>query len=320
MLGSKRRIEFNSEAIEPRDRYSYWNDVVCARLSPSENLSLVAADAFRSKLINVEIGAVNLCHLSASPMRYDRTRRMISDKPNDDIFIAVIERGSGQFAQLGREQTPHAGDVLIYDSGRPFKWNLSEDTAMMIAMMPRDKLERKVQNLHSLMGRMLPAGQVAAGILKSNMREFLKIEHCNSSYCEERLESSLMDIISSSIEFGFYGDGISLSHRDILEKAKRYILDNMDDPRLSTDLIARCVGTSRRTLFRAFACDGTTLVNWLSEQRLDRAFALLHGKKVNTVTQAAILCGYEDFSNFTRAFKHRFGTLPKDILKRQVAI
>ena len=75
--------------------------------------------------------------------------------------------------------------------------------------------------------------------------------------------------------------------------------------------LARLCNVSTRTLQRYFARQGLRGSHWLRELRLKEAYqSLLSGERVKV---AALDCGYEHLSNFSRDFKQQFGVPPSCI-------
>lgn len=85
---------------------------------------------------------------------------------------------------------------------------------------------------------------------------------------------------------------------------------------LSLDELARQAGTNPNTLQKHFrAVYGTTVFDFLREQRLQRAREALERDGVS-VAQAAALAGYSSAANFATAFRKRFGMPPKLVRNR----
>ncbi|MBU9219781.1 helix-turn-helix transcriptional regulator [Burkholderia multivorans] len=79
---------------------------------------------------------------------------------------------------------------------------------------------------------------------------------------------------------------------------------------LSIDDIARHAGMSVNAMQRQFrAAYGTTVFDFVREQRLQRARLALERDAVS-VKQAAALAGYTSAANFATAYKRRFGVTP----------
>jgi transcriptional regulator GlxA family with amidase domain len=82
---------------------------------------------------------------------------------------------------------------------------------------------------------------------------------------------------------------------------------------LDVDQIARASSMATRTLYRLFALEATTPMQWLWEQRLIKSYRLLEGGKPKRVTEVAMACGFKDLSHFSRLFQARFGQSPSTL-------
>jgi len=81
-----------------------------------------------------------------------------------------------------------------------------------------------------------------------------------------------------------------------------------DDP-APVAVLARRAGASRRTIERTFVKDtGMTLAEWRRRLRLLHAVRLL--AEGESVTAAALACGYTSISAFIAVFKREFGVTP----------
>lgn len=93
-----------------------------------------------------------------------------------------------------------------------------------------------------------------------------------------------------------------------------YIKSHLSD-KLTLDAIARHVGISKYHLSREFKeLTGQTVFEMVNLIRCKEAKRLI----VNgaTVSEAAVACGFENASYFSRCFKKQFGTLPSTCKKR----
>ncbi len=95
---------------------------------------------------------------------------------------------------------------------------------------------------------------------------------------------------------------------DAIKKAIDYINDNFNS-KLSLEKIASNSFVSVNQLCRLFNkfC-GTTVSKYIVSKRITEAKKLLSSGK--SVTETAILCGFEDYANFIRVFKKHVGTTP----------
>lgn len=98
--------------------------------------------------------------------------------------------------------------------------------------------------------------------------------------------------------------------KQIMEKAKQYIMDNYQDPDLSVEQICRYLHMSPAyfsTMFRK--ATGQTYVNYLTEVRLNKAVELLNMTDDKTYVIASKV-GYQEQNYFSYVFKKKFGVSP----------
>ncbi|MEM7061651.1 MAG: AraC family transcriptional regulator [Cyanobacteria bacterium P01_B01_bin.77] len=110
---------------------------------------------------------------------------------------------------------------------------------------------------------------------------------------------------------------VSIKRKDLdgLHQAKSILLQKMDNPPSPSDL-AKQVGLSERKLQQGFQeLFGTTVFGVLHDYRMERAKQLLETDQM-TVSAIANTVGISHRGYFATAFKRKFGTTPRDYLKR----
>ncbi|WP_245529214.1 helix-turn-helix domain-containing protein [Brucella ovis] len=86
---------------------------------------------------------------------------------------------------------------------------------------------------------------------------------------------------------------------------------NLQDFRLDPDRIARACGISTRYLHELFKDTGQTVRHWIREQRLAACReALEDPDNIQTAAEIAYSWGFNDQTQFSRAFKAQFGLPP----------
>jgi AraC-like DNA-binding protein len=93
-------------------------------------------------------------------------------------------------------------------------------------------------------------------------------------------------------------------------RAVRFIEANLFE-RLSIEAIANHSALSPATLFRRFSVHfGMAPMEYITRRRLDEAFSLLKSDS-GSVSDIAVIVGYNDLAAFSKAFKRKFGHSPK---------
>ncbi|NJL64103.1 MAG: helix-turn-helix transcriptional regulator [Methylacidiphilales bacterium] len=100
---------------------------------------------------------------------------------------------------------------------------------------------------------------------------------------------------------------------DRIHHAREILHFRLDNPPSLVEL-AEIIGISDRTLRHGFkTLFGTTVFNYLTEKRLERAEQLLRNGG-GTVAEVANLLGYSHLGHFAGAFKRKFGITPSECL------
>jgi PAS domain S-box-containing protein len=89
-----------------------------------------------------------------------------------------------------------------------------------------------------------------------------------------------------------------------------FVADNATDPQLTPAVLARQHHVSLRFLQSMFADAGHTPANYIRDQRLTHAKALL--RRGESVTRSALLSGFTNVGTFTRAFRRHYGSTPSE--------
>jgi AraC-like DNA-binding protein len=97
-----------------------------------------------------------------------------------------------------------------------------------------------------------------------------------------------------------------------------YVEANLDDPELSIDAIALAIGCSRRYLHKAFGSAPETLGEMIWRSRLERCAGQLRGAEMadRSITEIAFAAGFNSSPHFSRLFRARYGTTPREWRKR----
>ncbi len=103
----------------------------------------------------------------------------------------------------------------------------------------------------------------------------------------------------------------SLPDAALMERARRYVLDNLATVELSPDGMARALGISRTKLYGLLEASGGVL-KYIQTRRLMAAHLAL-GDPMDTrrIFEIAEACGFSNAAHFSRAFTKEFGYGPR---------
>ncbi|MGE4371206.1 MAG: helix-turn-helix domain-containing protein [Burkholderiaceae bacterium] len=155
-----------------------------------------------------------------------------------------------------------------------------------------------------------------AGLLRSHLIQFSALDSSlGVSEQEALLEASeSLAITVTSGAFNAHGTSAYKQHDSVFKAAQRLIHQQQDDHHLDVAAIARQLGCSRATLYRAFAAQGFSVAQYLRDLRLRNAYLLLQNAPAQLrIADLAARCGFMDHASFSRLFYRRFGKRPSDV-------
>ncbi|HSK38694.1 MAG TPA: helix-turn-helix domain-containing protein, partial [Arenibaculum sp.] len=132
----------------------------------------------------------------------------------------------------------------------------------------------------------------------------------------KRTAEAAMDLIVAAAceRLGREPDGAA-SRTLTFQRAKAVIEENLHLEDLGPGPVAGRLGISARRLQELFREHGTTVSDWIWERRLVRAHGMLSDPALRHMSIGAVsgVCGFADQAHFSRRFRHRFATTPREV-------
>lgn len=230
----------------------------------------------------------------------------------DQLLILLQLEGSVDTDYSGRRSRRDAGDVEIIDYARPFH-SVATDYVNLMIVLARESAPGALLALGPH-GLVFPRGSGAARLIGAAMQEFyVQADHLMVSEAEAAIEG-IVTLTTACAHARLAGD-----EADHVKSRRKAALDYMDahlgNAQLGPDEIADAINVSRASLYRLLAAEGGIRVVLL-KRRLDQALRLMlaDNKDERSLTDIAKCCGFGGASQFSRAFRARFGASPRQYL------
>lgn len=214
----------------------------------------------------------------------------------------------------GRSVRSSAGSVMFRDLSRP-SVSRTERVDLLTIMVPRTAVPGWLLS-KGLHGLVLPGSSAGGRLIASHLMTL-------SSVADDLTEAQALASIEAAflIAQRFMGDDRPIAprhldaiHRGVRERAMAMLDARPIEMRWNADIVARAIGVSRTSLYRAFEQTGGVRA-YVVHRRLSRAYAALRGRKGMKPTVEAIgrQNGFADRRSFVAAFRARFGVSPHDV-------
>lgn len=226
----------------------------------------------------------------------------------DQLLIVLQAEGSADADFGERHARREAGDVAIVDYARPFR-SAATDYVSLMLVLQRESVPAALLSLEPH-GLIFPRGSGAARLIGAAIQEFYaQADDLTMSEAEAAVDG-IVALTTASARARLAGD-----EADHVKSRRRIALDYVDahlgNVQLGPDEIAVAANVSRASLYRLLAAEGGIRA-MLLKRRLDQALRLMlaDNKDGRSLAEIATCCGFAGTSQFSRAFRARFGTPP----------
>jgi AraC-like DNA-binding protein len=236
----------------------------------------------------------------------------------DQLLIYLQIEGSVEQGYAGRRGRLEEGDVAIIDYKRPYH-SVATDYANLAIAAARESVPAALLAMEPH-GLIFSRGSGAARLIGAAMQEFYaQADDLTVSEAEAAIEG-IVALATAFARMRLAGD--ELDHVKSRRKAALdYIDAHLGNPELGPDEIADAVNLSRASLYRLLSAEGGIRAVLL-KRRLDDALRLMleDNKDERSLKEIVKRCGFGGTSQFSRAFRARFGVPPREyraLVRRQ---
>ena len=278
---------------------------------------------FFAQMSRRPLGSTVLARVKSSDEISRRTRRHIAKDGKESFIVVLVQEGILHLHQFERECVVQPGMLCMFDLNSPHTYMHSRKTDVLSISMPTVMLQSRLGDPRRFAATTRDAtsgiGRVAADCLQSLARESGGIAEATADQCC----AALVDMLGLAFQSrnGDIPAGESVARLALHRRCLAYIRDNISDPDIDPESIARGVGISVRYLHRVFQDSGESVGEFIRRCRLERCRQALTEPSSRDVRigQIAQLAGFRSVAHFSNAFKLEFGMSPRDMRKRSTA-
>ncbi|MFC5802317.1 helix-turn-helix domain-containing protein [Streptomyces formicae] len=315
--------EFRTTALPTVDRFDCRHDMTTSALVPNALRSEHEKD-FRAGAQLLDFGTVQVSALSYPPLETFRTTRPIRRADPECYQVMVNLRGGHRIVQGGKDITGGPGDLLCYDTSRPWRgWAGEHPLAVegVMAQVPRALPALPANRVDRLLPLRVPATSGMAALFSCYLRQLVAGAAAYREADGTHLANATVELLTALLLHHLHHlddagttapDG---THRHaLLLQIKAFVRRHLGEPRLDPAAIAAAHHLSVRSLHRLFGEQGTTVAGWIRARRLEHCHRDLADPLLRDVPIHAISTrwGLADPAHFSRVFRAAYGTSPSE--------
>jgi acetamidase/formamidase/AraC-like DNA-binding protein len=307
---------FTSESYAQDDRPEAWRDVLSAvGLQPASGDGISDGHATASHrtapgvaLTRIAAGAQVITTLA---------------QPNEDLPVALlpIEDGAVLKSKDGHRIVP-AGHLLLLPRGGDWSVVFQRDMRAIVLSVTSAALHGRISSkLKRAAPEVITAtglGEVFCRLLDTSARVLETLTDTEWAAVAQSLVDLLLTLAHKQPPPSS-DSGNSAAQAAILHRICQTIERRLDDAELTPARVAQSEGISERYLQKLFEGVGDNFSHYIRERRLQRAWADLSNpvEAHHAISEIAYRYGFVDSAHFSRSFRQRFGTSPREFRQQK---
>jgi AraC-like DNA-binding protein len=311
--------DVSTDHVAPHQRLEFWEAHNASALI-GLRCSTFASDGLRARERTFDLGSVRFTEICGNEHVVERSPRMLRTHPKESVFASVLLQGNAFLFQSGQCINAAVGDVLVYSTDIAYLHGFTADMRLLVVeadlagapgrlMHPRAPIKVDTR---------LRSGRLLAGALRSTAVGFVERPLAEDVPGVVARTRGLMQALRSPPSA--HGE-LTDSAYWLLLRAEAYIGENLQQPGLDAQTVAKAVGKSLRQLNRLFAARQSSVSHTIWQQRLARAAEDLGSTALRRmpVGDIADRWGFASQAHFARAFRACYGLSPSEHRRQALA-
>lgn len=311
---------FDTRQASSAERLDYWTQTVCDQIVPVRIDPRGAEQLTGTAMRSTSLGALQVREVIGGEHVYVREEAEIRAGDPETLQVGLQVAGSSLLIQDGREAVMGAGDLVLYDSSRPFSMIMDARFHWQVFLLPKDKLRRSDREIARLTAVNIKGDTGVAGVVGRFLRDIaahadeLEADGAAAALCE-----NAADLVGSLVraELGQQWT-VNDPQRRLLDRAYAFIEAHIPDPGLGPERVAHAVHVSVRRLHQVFETTGLSVGEHIRQERLNGARRDLANPRLSgrSIARIGNDHGIGNASLFSRQFRLAEGCTPSEFRER----
>ena len=306
---------FDASTFARAGRSNAWQSALCDTYVNVDTAVTDRSD-YRGFVRAAQFGAITITDTLLSRQEIRRRKKHLSRVDKDCYYLQFIQHGRINVIQERHELGSNSALGTLFYASEPYHLQCAGEVRAYYVEIPRASLIERLSDkdipVSANFSTGAGLGRVAADFCLSLATESEAINDAD----REQLGSDLLDLVARAVNRSSRGEPVEHTvQKARLHAIKAYIDQNLANPVLSLNSIARNNGISVRYLHHLFRQEDMSPADWIWSRRLQRCHNLLTTPEASerSVTDIAYSAGFSSSSHFSTMFKAKFGVRPTDV-------
>lgn len=277
---------------------------------------LCPPEDFIGRTQRIKCGSLSVFRLETSPSIVARTPQLIARDPEDSELIKVMLQVEGDafIEQDGRVALLHPGDLVLYDTSRPYTLRFDSPCRIVVVSFPHRHLDVPREELSRITATAFPHELPLGGVVNPFLLALAQSLKELTADDRERLAQTALDLLTTVVSGELRHRGQGDPRRELRHRILASIEEMLPDPELSPSQVAERHFMSTRHLHAVFEGQGVTVGGWIRQRRLEHIRRELADPLNADVPLGRIAAswGLLNAAHFSRLFRATFGMSPSE--------
>ena len=311
--------KLSTTTLPVEQRLEFWRDVVNENfvklkcdLEPATGLQRsLGLEAHLNRTI---ISDISLLEVQAQPQS---VTRLGNQKYSDEYFLFTLQmKGNLEIHQDSRVATIKPGEMVLYDTRRPYKVSLKDDFHKYTIRIPSDIMRIHIPNPERYIAIPLGTDSFIGKLLVNLIYSCVDAPYTLDDKTQTVLANSVIAILVTALGSLTKDENTCPSRLSQfqIDRIKHMIDAHLSDATLTVDRLASMLKISASSIHRAFDTEQFTPSEYIWHRRIDACKHALSETALAhlSIAEIAYSWGFSSNAHFSRAFKKNTGMTPRE--------
>lgn len=314
------QVQASTRRLPPEGKLDYWRRAFFPIWGEIEIIP-TPGKRFDAEIVSTPVGALRCNRVSYRGHAIHRTRQQVARVPEEFHVLALPTWGPWRMC-VGREELELApGRLYLLSNAVPYRSHDRVGYDTLNVMLPSRLLRRRIPELPPVLEMPLAGRPGRGALLAGYLRTLFDSLPLGAGDDGGFVEGHLLDLVAHTVTAE--GRGLGSEDSSVLAahrlRVGRFVEAHLDCEELDAAAIAAGCGLSVSYLYRVMQPGGRGVREYLRERRLAAARRMLEAPAAAglSVSEIAYRHGFRSLSDFSRAFKRRYGQAPSALRRRE---